>query len=490
MVLEMYPATENNSGTVPAFLSKLWTLVEDRAYDDLISWGMNGKSFHVHDQVRFAKEILPLYFKHNNIASFIRQLNMYGFRKVINLEQGSLKTEKDNLQFQHNYFVKGKENLLELIKRKVPNVKIDATKLNPEELGKLYTDVKMWKNKQDHINAKLETMKRQNDALWREVASLRQKHKQQQQIVNKLIQLLVTFIQHNRGLPNVKRQLPRMIEDASEPQETVVVPAKRACFQKQLSIEENGDLPTSQTAQVVEHCLSPNVTAVEEIPYPGIMESITDVFDETPCIYPTIIELGENEEPQNEDNHQLQEVSPSEEALLNKDVVLSGNTTPKHVMLTEPDTTSQDLILINPEAEREALAEQLDSIQNDLDGLQGMLSDSSSTYNLDTNTLLSLFSQDTPTGWQDSLLTTFDDPKDEDKTEKAKGNELIAYPQEDLSSWLVDSPSASSELNDDIDSTIDATSLDTPDCNFDKDLDFPSSSGKRKSKRPMRIILS
>lgn len=70
------------------------------------------------------------------------------------------------------------------------------------------------------------------------------------------------------------------------------------------------------------------------------------------------------------------------------------------------------------------------------------------------------------------------------------GNELIAYPQEDLSSWLVDSPSASSDLNDDIDSTIDTASLDTPDCNFDKDLDFPSSTGKRKSKRPMRIISS
>jgi len=36
----------------------------------------NGRSFHILDQARFAKEILPLYFKHNNIASFIRQLNM------------------------------------------------------------------------------------------------------------------------------------------------------------------------------------------------------------------------------------------------------------------------------------------------------------------------------------------------------------------------------------------------------------------------------
>ena len=39
----------------------------------------NGKSFHILDQARFAREILPLYFKHNNIASFIRQLNMCEF---------------------------------------------------------------------------------------------------------------------------------------------------------------------------------------------------------------------------------------------------------------------------------------------------------------------------------------------------------------------------------------------------------------------------
>lgn len=35
-----------------------------------------GNSFLVLDEQRFAKEILPKYFKHNNMASFIRQLNM------------------------------------------------------------------------------------------------------------------------------------------------------------------------------------------------------------------------------------------------------------------------------------------------------------------------------------------------------------------------------------------------------------------------------
>ncbi|KAM4802185.1 heat shock factor protein 1-like [Urocitellus parryii] len=40
----------------------------------------NGQSFLVLDEQRFAKEILPKYFKHNNMASFVRQLNMYGFR--------------------------------------------------------------------------------------------------------------------------------------------------------------------------------------------------------------------------------------------------------------------------------------------------------------------------------------------------------------------------------------------------------------------------
>ncbi|XP_077314591.1 heat shock factor protein 4-like isoform X2 [Lithobates pipiens] len=71
-------AMDGYCSNVPAFLTKLWTLVEDPETNHLICWSVNGTSFHVFDQGRFAKEVLPKYFKHNNMASFVRQLNMLG----------------------------------------------------------------------------------------------------------------------------------------------------------------------------------------------------------------------------------------------------------------------------------------------------------------------------------------------------------------------------------------------------------------------------
>lgn len=46
-----------------------------------------------------------------------------GFRKVVHIEQGGLvKPERDDTEFQHPYFIRGHEHLLENIKRKVTNV--------------------------------------------------------------------------------------------------------------------------------------------------------------------------------------------------------------------------------------------------------------------------------------------------------------------------------------------------------------------------------
>uniref|UniRef100_H9GJ46 HSF-type DNA-binding domain-containing protein n=1 Tax=Anolis carolinensis TaxID=28377 RepID=H9GJ46_ANOCA len=203
---------------VPAFLTKLWTLVEDPETDPLICWSPSGNSFHVFDQGQFAKDVLPKYFKHNNMASFVRQLNMYGFRKVIHIEQGGLvKPEKDDTEFQHPYFLRGQEQLLENIKRKVTNVssiKSEDIKVRQDNVSKLLTDVQVMKGKQESMDSKLIAMKHENEALWREVASLRQKHAQQQKVVNKLIQFLISLVQSNRIL-GVKRKIPLMLNDSS-----------------------------------------------------------------------------------------------------------------------------------------------------------------------------------------------------------------------------------------------------------------------------------
>ncbi len=67
---------------VPAFLAKLWQMVNDPRTNDIISWSADGRSFVIHNQSAFAQTQLPYYYKHSNMSSFVRQLNMYDFHKV------------------------------------------------------------------------------------------------------------------------------------------------------------------------------------------------------------------------------------------------------------------------------------------------------------------------------------------------------------------------------------------------------------------------
>jgi hypothetical protein len=48
----------------------------------------------------FCKQILPRYFNHNNYASFLRQLNVYGFTKV------STETKGHEREYAHPCFLR------------------------------------------------------------------------------------------------------------------------------------------------------------------------------------------------------------------------------------------------------------------------------------------------------------------------------------------------------------------------------------------------
>ncbi|KAM9564015.1 heat shock factor protein 2 isoform 1-T1 [Guaruba guarouba] len=196
---------------VPAFLSKLWALVGEAPSNQLITWSQNGQSFLVLDEQRFAKEILPKYFKHNNMASFVRQLNMYGFRKVVHVDTGIVKLERDGpVEFQHPYFKQGREDLLEHIKRKVSSSRPEENKIRQEDLSKIISNAQKVQIKQETIESQLSALKRENESLWREVAELRAKHLQQQQVIRKIVQFIVTLVQNNQ-LVSLKRKRPLLL---------------------------------------------------------------------------------------------------------------------------------------------------------------------------------------------------------------------------------------------------------------------------------------
>ncbi|KAI1128222.1 hypothetical protein F5Y10DRAFT_277601 [Nemania abortiva] len=125
---------------IPPFVQKLNSFLEDGKNTDLIRWSDKGDSFIVLDEDEFAKTLIPELFKHNNYASFVRQLNMYGFHKKVGLSDNSMKASerknKSPSEYYNPYFRRGHPNLLWLInKPKSGNTKKGAKKRGDDGEG-------------------------------------------------------------------------------------------------------------------------------------------------------------------------------------------------------------------------------------------------------------------------------------------------------------------------------------------------------------------
>jgi len=99
--------------TLPRFLRHLWTMLNDTSIDDSIEWA-DTNSFLLKNTEKFAQEVIPKYFKHNKLSSFVRQLNTYQFVKI------RKKPNKASFRWTHKHLVRGDIRTLLKIRRKVP----------------------------------------------------------------------------------------------------------------------------------------------------------------------------------------------------------------------------------------------------------------------------------------------------------------------------------------------------------------------------------
>lgn len=138
-IKDEYPASASSTATVPPaasaasaaptsttghndFVRKLYQMLLEERYIDVVRWTPQGTSFVVLNTNEFTKNILPIHFKHSNFASFVRQLNKYDFHKVkiSSEEKQTYEYGDDAWEFQHPDFKRDDMEALENIRRKPP----------------------------------------------------------------------------------------------------------------------------------------------------------------------------------------------------------------------------------------------------------------------------------------------------------------------------------------------------------------------------------
>lgn len=230
------PVPQTQPLTEPSFL-------DDNKNTNLIRWSDDGNSFIVLDEDEFARTLIPELFKHNNYASFVRQLNMYGFHKKVGLSDNSMKASemkaKAPSEYYNKYFKRGRPELLWLIqkpknaaaakrKREDETTKGDSDEERkympdtgggahyPEDLAirghadmtmiprleynNLRNEVRHLQQQQKAISNVLTTIRRQNDELYQQANNFRQLHERHENSINAILTFLATF--YDRSLQN------------------------------------------------------------------------------------------------------------------------------------------------------------------------------------------------------------------------------------------------------------------------------------------------
>ncbi|KAI9924331.1 hypothetical protein ASPWEDRAFT_29899 [Aspergillus wentii DTO 134E9] len=234
---------------IPPFVQKLSSFLDESKNTELIRWSDDGNSFIVLDEDEFAKTLIPELFKHNNYASFVRQLNMYGFHKKVGLSDNSMRASerknKSPSEYANPYFKRGHPDLLWLIQKpknavgqgskggKGNAVRVKTEDIDDEgdeygedssnaprddrgrarsqlslitggsvvpndQLSGVYRELQAIRQQQQIISNTITKLRREHEQLYAQAANFQEQHTRHENSINAILTFLATV--YNRSL--------------------------------------------------------------------------------------------------------------------------------------------------------------------------------------------------------------------------------------------------------------------------------------------------
>ena len=104
---------------VPLFIQRLKIVLDEARSDHSISWSAEGNSLLIFDEKVLEENVLPWLVGSQNYTSFLMELGIYGFYKVLQLPKSGQKrgnAQQHSVGYRHPYFRRDRPDLMWLIR--------------------------------------------------------------------------------------------------------------------------------------------------------------------------------------------------------------------------------------------------------------------------------------------------------------------------------------------------------------------------------------